>query len=70
MAQDFYAQFKLGGIGNDTTITTTDIDGVNMLGIQALEMRTAELKKGMQEQQEMIEELQREIAELKKKKNR
>lgn len=40
MAQDFYQAFKLAGPGNDTTITTTDIDGVNMLAIQALEKRT------------------------------
>jgi FtsZ-binding cell division protein ZapB len=44
MAQDFYEAFKLGGIGNDTTITTTDIDGVNMVAIQALYQRTEELK--------------------------
>lgn len=54
MAQDFYAQFKLGGKGNDTTITTTDMDGVNMLGIQALEKRTAEMQLIMKEQQVMI----------------
>ncbi len=40
MAQDFYKAFKLGGAGNDTTITTTDIDGVNMLAIQALAERS------------------------------
>lgn len=40
-AQDFHAAFGLGG--SDTTITTTDIDGVNMLAIQALELRTRQL---------------------------
>ncbi len=41
MAQDFYAAF---GLGQDTlTITTSDISGVNMLAIQALETRTREL---------------------------
>jgi hypothetical protein len=45
MAQDFYAAFKLDGIGNDTTINTIDIDGVNMVAIQALEQRTVDLQK-------------------------
>lgn len=41
-AQDFYAAF---GLGHDhTTITTSDISGVNMLAVQALEKRTAELR--------------------------
>ena len=42
MAQDFYAAFRLGE--SDTTITTTDIDGINLLGIQALEKRSRELQ--------------------------
>jgi hypothetical protein len=41
-AQDFYAAFKLAS--SDTTITTTDIDGIALLAIQALERRTAELR--------------------------
>lgn len=44
MAQDFNAAFGLDGIGNDTTINTVDIDGVNMAAIQALEKRTRELQ--------------------------
>ena len=32
MAQDFYSGFGLGE--SDTTITTTDIDGVTLIGIQ------------------------------------
>lgn len=44
MAQDFYAAFGLDGIGNDTTINTSDIDGVNMAAIQALEKRTRQLQ--------------------------
>lgn len=43
MAQDFYAAFRLDGIGNDTTINTIDIDGVNMAAIQALEARSRKL---------------------------
>ncbi|RTQ45112.1 hypothetical protein EJV47_26440 [Hymenobacter gummosus] len=44
MAQDFYAAFRLDGLGADTTINSLDIDGVNMLAIQALEKRTARLQ--------------------------
>jgi hypothetical protein len=44
MAQDFNAAFKLDGLKNDTTINTVDIDGVNMVAIQALEARTSNLK--------------------------
>jgi hypothetical protein len=40
-AQDFFAAFGLGG--SDTTIGMLDIDGVNMLAIQALEKRTREV---------------------------
>ena len=41
MSQDFYAAF---GLGQDTlTITTSDISGINMLAIQALETRTRDL---------------------------
>ncbi len=41
-AQDFYAAFGLGE--GELTITTTDIDGVNLLAVQALEKRTTELR--------------------------
>jgi len=54
-AQDFWAAFGLGE--SDTTITTTDIDGVNLLAIQALERRT-------REQEREIEALQAELAAL------
>lgn len=37
MAQDFYATFGYGE--SDTTITTTDIDGVNLAALQALMVR-------------------------------
>jgi hypothetical protein len=40
-AQDFYAAFGLGD--SDKAIGSVDIDGVNMLAIQALEKRTREL---------------------------
>ncbi|PSK94186.1 hypothetical protein [Taibaiella chishuiensis] len=44
MVQDFYAAFQFDGIGNDTTINTIDIDGVNMVAIQALEFRSQKLQ--------------------------
>jgi hypothetical protein len=57
-AQGFYAAF---GLGQDTlTITTSDISGVNMLAIQALERRTRDL-------QQQTETKDQEIAELRAK---
>jgi hypothetical protein len=46
-AQDFYAAFQLGE--SDTTINTVDADGVNLLAVQALERRTAELRRENEE---------------------
>ena len=54
-AQDFRAAFGLGE--SDTTITTTDIDGINLLAVQALERRT-------REQAREIETLRAELAAL------
>ena len=42
MAQDFFAAFRLGS--DDVTITTSDIDGINMAGVQALIERTDRLR--------------------------
>jgi uncharacterized coiled-coil protein SlyX len=64
MAQDFYLQFKLGEFGNDTTITTSDIDGINMLGIQALENRTSELNSKIIELQTTVNQQQIKVASL------
>jgi hypothetical protein len=50
-AQDFYAAFGFGE--SDTTITTVDIDGVNMLAIQALERRTNELRSAISDLQRL-----------------
>lgn len=47
MAQDFYAAFGLDGIGvvgNDTTLASADVDGINFIAVQALEKRTSELR--------------------------
>ena len=65
-AQDFRAAFGLGE--SDTTITTTDIDGVNMLAVQALERRTSELRAAMHELTAMradVASLRRETATAK-----
>jgi hypothetical protein len=43
MAQDFHSAFGLGQ--DDRHFTTSDIDGVNMLAIQALIARTDALAK-------------------------
>jgi len=42
MAQDFYKAFSFGE--SDTTITTVDIDGISLAAIQALALKTNELK--------------------------
>ena len=59
MAQDFYAAFQLDGIGNDSTINTGDIDGINMAAIQALEKRTADLKNENERLKTSVAELQK-----------
>ena len=57
-AQDFRAAFGLGT--NDTTISTVDADGANMLAIQALAKRTDELKAAT----ERITELEKRLAAI------
>ncbi len=42
IAQDFYTAFDLGI--DETRINTVDIDGINMLAVQALEKRTRDLR--------------------------
>ncbi len=47
MAQDFYAAFgkdSHGTVGNDTTISQADMEGVSFIAIQALVKRTEELQ--------------------------
>lgn len=46
MSQDFFAAFgqdSIGTIGTETTITTTDLTGILMIAVQALEKRTTDL---------------------------
>jgi trimeric autotransporter adhesin/endosialidase-like protein len=59
-AQDFRAAFGLGE--SDTTITTTDADGVALLAIQALERRTAELREENADLRRRLEVLEGERA--------
>ncbi|MCX6296972.1 MAG: tail fiber domain-containing protein, partial [Bacteroidetes bacterium] len=59
MAQDFYKSFGFGE--SDTTITSVDIDGINMVAIQALIEKTNELNKKAAQ----IEELKATIKKLK-----
>lgn len=55
MAQDFYKAFGLGE--SDLMINTIDIDGINMAGVKALDVRTAA-------QAQRIATLESEVAEL------
>lgn len=66
MAQDFYNAFgkdKYGTIGNDTAVNHIDMMGIAYSGIQALEKRTEKID----EQQQRIEALEKENADLKKR---
>lgn len=68
MAQDFFAAFHLDG-ESDTTINTLDIDGINMAAIQALKIRTDELRAAMQQLEKYADEtsqLKADISEMKK----
>ncbi len=66
MAQDFYAAFHLDGVGNDTTINTVDIDGVNMVAIQALEKRTALLQQENEQLKKQLEVMNQRFEALEK----
>ncbi|MHB8579984.1 MAG: tail fiber domain-containing protein [Ignavibacteriaceae bacterium] len=64
MAQEFFNAFghdKIGVIGNDTTINSADFAGINLIAIQALEKRTDELNKAVNE----LKEKQNELAAVK-----
>lgn len=66
MAQDFYAAFGLDGIGNDTTINSSDIDGVNMAAIQALEKRTRQLQEENEQLKAKLEAMDAKMASIEK----
>ena len=62
MAQDFFEAFghdSYGTIGTDTTINQADLEGVNLIAVQALAKRTQQLR-------EKHRELLLEIASIKK----
>ena len=61
-AQDFYAAFGLGE--GELTITTTDIDGVNLLAVQALEKRTSALQAENARLRERLTELEAMVTSL------
>ena len=64
MAQDFYAAFGLGS--SDRMITELDLSGINMVAVQALAARTAELQAETEKVKELeaqTRELQRQLAE-------
>jgi hypothetical protein len=75
MAQAFYRAFGhdgVGKVGTDTTICSSDLEGINMIAIQALEKRTAEqsfqiaeLKKTNEQVLMENETLKAELAQLK-----
>lgn len=61
-AQDFHAAFGLGD--SDKSIATSDISGVNMLAIQALERRTRELQQQLEVKDQETTKLRAELAAL------
>jgi hypothetical protein len=65
VAQDFYAEFHLGGT-DSLGINTICIDGVNIAAVQALEKRTSELLKA----NEKITQLEQKIHSLEEKMER
>jgi hypothetical protein len=59
MAQDFYAAFgqdAVGRVGDDTSINSSDLSGILMVAVQALEKRTAELTTQNEELQTRLQE--------------
>ena len=73
MAQDFHAAFgrdALGTIGNDTTISQSDFDGVNFEAIHALVQRTDLLLKKNSELETEIALLKKQLVLINNKKDR
>ncbi len=67
MAQEFYSAFGndgIGTIGNDTTISSSDFDGINFIAIQALEKRSKEQVSSIQNLESRIKELEDKNQEL------
>jgi len=69
MAQEFYKAFGndgIGKIGCDTLINSADIDGVMMIGLQALEKRSTALTKENEQLKADNLELKKEMTAIKK----
>jgi uncharacterized coiled-coil protein SlyX len=67
MAQEWFAAFGhdgIGTIGNDTTLSSADVDGVLCIAVKALEKRTAVDRDGLSALQVQLADKDREIAEL------
>jgi hypothetical protein len=68
MAQDLYQLFNFGE--SDTTITSIDIDGINLIALKTLALKTKELKKSADELEQFkikIEKLEKEKMLLEKR---
>ncbi|MFC1569084.1 tail fiber domain-containing protein [bacterium] len=66
-AQDFFQAFgqdAIGKVGTDKTLCGSDVDGINMIAIQALEMRTNELQAQNNELVKEVKALKSMIFEL------
>jgi len=64
VAQEFFTAFGhdgVGRIGSDTTLTGSDVNGINMIAIQALEKRTTQLNEKINE----ISDLKKDNQQLK-----
>ncbi|MCW5913168.1 MAG: tail fiber domain-containing protein [Chitinophagaceae bacterium] len=69
MAQEFFAHFGndgIGIIGNDTTVTSTDVDGVMFIAIQQLVKENESLKASLAQQNIALEN---QLASLEKENN-
>jgi hypothetical protein len=65
MAQDFKKLFGLGVEGDDKVISTIDISGVTLAGIKGLIKKNEELEKKLDQQQQMMKTMMKEIEQLK-----
>jgi len=65
MAQDFYKSFDLGN--DDKHISTIDPAGIALVSIKALKQENDELNKKLNNQQLLIEQLQKTLEEIKAK---
>ncbi len=67
VAQDFYAAFGhdgIGQVGSDTTLCGSDVNGINMVAIQALEKRTRELKAENEQLKAEMDDLKSKFAQM------